>query len=35
MIEDEALRHSFLENVPYHREIVAAWEQKNPTSLGR
>ena len=25
-IEDEALRSSFLENVPANREIVAAWE---------
>jgi hypothetical protein len=24
-IVDAAMRHSFLENVPYHREIVAAW----------
>jgi hypothetical protein len=24
-IPDEAMRRSFLENVPYHREIVAAW----------
>jgi adenylate cyclase len=24
-ITDEAMRRSFLENVPYHREIVAAW----------
>jgi len=26
-IEDEALRHSFLENVPVHREIVEIWER--------
>jgi hypothetical protein len=24
-ITDEALRRSYLENVPYHREILAAW----------
>jgi hypothetical protein len=24
-ITDETMRRSFLENVPYHREIVAAW----------
>ena len=24
-IPDEAMRRSFLENVPYHRAIVAAW----------
>jgi tetratricopeptide (TPR) repeat protein len=32
-IEDEALRRSYLENVPYHREIVAAWEEKHLASL--
>jgi len=26
-IPDVRLRHSFLENVPYHREIVAAWAE--------
>jgi hypothetical protein len=26
-ITDEAMRRSFLENVPYHREIVAAWSE--------
>jgi hypothetical protein len=26
-IEDQDLRRSYLENVPYHREIVAAWEE--------
>jgi class 3 adenylate cyclase/tetratricopeptide (TPR) repeat protein len=26
-ILDEAMRRSFLENVPYHREIVAAWTE--------
>jgi predicted ATPase len=26
-ITDEAMRHSFLENVPYHRAIVAAWAE--------
>ena len=26
-IEDLALRRSYLENVPYHREIVAEWER--------
>jgi hypothetical protein len=24
-IADEAMRRSFLQNVPYHREIVAVW----------
>jgi tetratricopeptide (TPR) repeat protein len=28
-IDDEALRRSYLENVPYHREIVAAWEARD------
>ena len=27
MIEDQGLRRSYLENVPYHREIVALWEE--------
>jgi hypothetical protein len=27
-ILDAALQRSFLENVPYHREIVAAWAEK-------
>ena len=26
-ITDMAMRRSFLENVPYHREIVAAWAE--------
>ena len=26
-ISDEANRRSYLENVPYHREIVAAWAE--------
>jgi tetratricopeptide (TPR) repeat protein len=26
-IDDEDLRRSYLENVPYHREIVALWEE--------
>ena len=26
-IDDEDLRRSYLENVPYHRELVAAWEE--------
>jgi hypothetical protein len=26
-IDDEELRHSFLENVPYHREIVAEFRR--------
>jgi tetratricopeptide (TPR) repeat protein len=25
-IKNESLRHTFLENVPYHREILVAWE---------
>ena len=29
-IEDGDLRRSFLENVPHHREIVAAWEASHP-----
>jgi tetratricopeptide (TPR) repeat protein len=28
-IDDEALRRSYLENVPYHRQIVEAWEARN------
>jgi hypothetical protein len=28
-IEDQDLRRSYLENVPFHREIVAAWEARN------
>ncbi len=27
-IDNEALRQSFLEQVPYHREIVAAWQEQ-------
>ena len=26
-IDDQALRHTFLENVPWHRELIAAWEK--------
>ena len=26
-IEDESLRRGFLENVPYHREIVTLWKR--------
>ena len=26
-ITDEAMRHAFLHNVPYHREIAAAWAE--------
>ena len=26
---DEALRQGFLQNIPYHREIVAAWVKRN------
>ena len=26
-ISDAALRHSFLENVPYQRKLVAAWRE--------
>jgi tetratricopeptide (TPR) repeat protein len=29
-VDDETLRRSYLENVPYHREIVAAWEALHP-----
>jgi tetratricopeptide (TPR) repeat protein len=28
-ISDEAMRHSFLHNVPYHREIATAWAKVN------
>jgi len=28
-IGDEEMRRAFLENVPYHRDIVAAWETRN------
>jgi tetratricopeptide (TPR) repeat protein len=31
-IEEEALRRSYVESVPYHREIVAAWEKHDPES---
>jgi hypothetical protein len=27
-IEDEGLRRSYLENVPYHREIIALWQKR-------
>jgi hypothetical protein len=33
-IPDETMRRSFLENVPYHREIVAAWEHKESATQG-
>ncbi len=29
-ISDKAMRRSFLENVPHHRKIVAAWEAAQP-----
>jgi DNA-binding SARP family transcriptional activator len=29
MIDDEVLHRSYLENVPYHREIIEAWEARN------
>jgi hypothetical protein len=31
-IEDEGLRRSYLENVPYHREIVTLWEKQDRLS---
>lgn len=30
-ISDDAMRHSFLYNVPYHREIVAMWAEVSST----
>jgi len=27
MIKDESMRQSFLENVPYNRELVRLWEE--------
>ena len=27
-IEDEGLRCSYLENVPFHREIIALWQKR-------
>jgi hypothetical protein len=33
--EDEVLRRSCLENVPHHRQFIAAWEQRNLTSADR
>ncbi|MCJ7551839.1 MAG: AAA family ATPase [Anaerolineae bacterium] len=33
-IEDEALRHSFLENVPANREIVETWERLQDAQAG-
>jgi hypothetical protein len=30
-IEDQVLRRSYLENVSYHRQIVGAWEKKEPS----
>ena len=32
-ITDEAMRRSFLHNVPYHREIVAAWAEAHGEAL--
>ena len=31
-ITDDALRQGFLQNVPYHREIVAAWAKRDVSS---
>ena len=31
-IPDSALRQGFLQNIPHHREIVAAWARRNGVS---
>jgi adenylate cyclase len=32
--QDEGLRMSFLENHPYNRDILTAWEKENPSEIG-